>query len=387
MSDETRPDGQDRVARLRDEIHRTHHDRLTLSGYLGSTTNLLRGGPLYRQSLYDDGMEWLRETLPLVQTGGEPTAELVDTLETFHDEFTAHAAYDVAKAAKTLMKGKALVGQRPKLLRQVADVEMRCVYYSWLLGHRAAGQRVAALAFGLAMDSPGELAQVEYLGTAVAAAMFRGTMNRERAHLDGIVQAARFGALAKDFLKARATTTAEQKGAISEAVGQALRDLMDNPHGGVQADIIQVMPEPMIGDGEIEVEAPPLQGLVPVPTLDHLPGSYPTEGRPSSTSWSVKGQYGHVSGRMLPFVEAMAPKEFLDVLVPEFPFAERALRTLAQDLVGARSARFRPSALLGKPGIGKTRLLRRVAEVCGLPFTLYPAAGQADGAFGGTSRQ
>ncbi|MBM1170188.1 AAA family ATPase [Microvirga arabica] len=387
MTDDTNT-RDNRVARMRDEIFRTKHDRLTLAGYLLSTTELLRGGPLYRQSLLDDGHEWLREYLPLMQGVGEEARALVDALEEFHDEFTAKAAYTAANAAKALMLGPALTGRTPKIVRQILDVYMRCMYYAWLLGHREAAKCVAALAFDLAMDSPGEVAQVEYLGTAVAAAMVRGTVNRERAHADGIAQAARLGGLAADFLTARGTPTDEQKSRISAAVGTALKKLMDNPEGSVQLDVFQALPEPELGDGDIPFEEPASKGKVVFPAFE----AYQTEAesRRVSAMAAQKAKVGHLAGRVLPFDPPRPADEVYQALDAEFPYAEEANEAFAQDTVVANQrgyAWIRNSLLLGHPGLGKTRYARRLCEIVGLRYLLHSMAGQADGAVSGTNAQ
>lgn len=393
MTDDNNRSGDpERVARLRAEIHRTHHDRLTLSGYLPSTTELLRGRQPYRQSLFDDGMEWLRETLPLMQGAGDAAAALVDALEQFNDEFTAKSAYAAAKAARALLDGPGLPGLPARTLKvshRILDVHLRCMFYAWALGHRRARWHVAQMAFDLAVDSPSELAQVEYLGMAVAAGTARGTVNHARAHMDGIVQAARLGALVKDFLRAKATPTQEQKGQISEAVGVALKDLMDNPGGSVQLDVFQVFPEePLLGDGDIPLEEPPVRGRVVFPAFAAY--QTPEEGRRASSMAAQKAKLGHLAGQILPFAPPQDPEVVYRALDAEFSYAREANEAFAQDTVVANQRGYawtRNSLLLSQPGLGKTRYARRVAEVCGLGYMLHPLAGQSDGAASGTSSQ
>jgi hypothetical protein len=387
MTDDNRAGEPERVARLRDEIHRVHQERLELSGHLSSTTELLRGGRLFRQSLLDDGLEYLREYIPLMQSCGDGTAALVDALEQFHDTFTAQAAYAAAKAAQALMDSRSLPARTVKLSHRILDVHLRCMYYAWLLGSRQAARHVAAMAFDLAMDSPGELAQVEFLGTAIAAGMARGTFNRERAHADGIATAARLGGLAQDYLTAKGSPTDEQKGKISQAVGKALRRLMDNPAGEVQADIYQVLPEePVLGDGEIEVDKPAPKGRIVFPAFEVASSS--TDGRRTGPSAFVRSRVGHVAGKLLPYDPPADPEAVFKALQAEYPQAEAANAAIAQDAVVSQQlgyAWLRPSLLDGVPGVGKTRYARRAVEVSGLRYLLHSASGSHDASIAGTS--
>jgi ATP-dependent Lon protease len=65
-----------------------------------------------------------------------------------------------------------------------------------------------------------------------------------------------------------------------------------------------------------------------------------------------------------------------------------ALRVLMGDLqVSGNCARFRPTLLVGPAGSGKSRLVRRLAEICGLRINRYDAASASDSSFGGTARR
>lgn len=136
-------------------------------------------------------------------------------------------------------------------------------------------------------------------------------------------------------------------------------------------------------------------GSDPAPTLvvieehglDHLPGNATSGSSNSHRGATPRGEYQPMAGRALPLVhgaDVTAAKAALDC---EFPWLADVTATLLQDLVGGRFTRLRPTLFLGPPGGGKTRYARRIGEMLDLPVTLYSAAGVADAAFGGTSRQ
>ncbi len=79
-------------------------------------------------------------------------------------------------------------------------------------------------------------------------------------------------------------------------------------------------------------------------------------------------------------------------LIAEFPYMRPPIDRIGDDLrlaqaTGLRSLRLRPLLLVGPPGVGKSRFGRRLAEVCGVPFTMIGAGGSGDNrSIAGTSR-
>jgi len=70
------------------------------------------------------------------------------------------------------------------------------------------------------------------------------------------------------------------------------------------------------------------------------------------------------------------------VLNSEFPWFSQVIDHIANQLTARAHGRsvfgFKPLILLGDPGIGKTRFVRRLAELSGVPWRLLPLAGKAD---------
>ena len=86
-----------------------------------------------------------------------------------------------------------------------------------------------------------------------------------------------------------------------------------------------------------------------------------------------------------PLPLAQWPKDlyWTDVLYEEFPWMDKAVRVverqqaLSQNL-GSERLHFRPLLLLGPSGVGKTRFLRRLGELLGVPTIFIPLAGSQD---------
>lgn len=71
----------------------------------------------------------------------------------------------------------------------------------------------------------------------------------------------------------------------------------------------------------------------------------------------------------------------------EYPHAFAAVDMLLRDLREGTPLKFKPTILVGPPGSGKSRLVRRLATLLAAPFVMrYDASGVNDGQFAGTSK-
>lgn len=101
-----------------------------------------------------------------------------------------------------------------------------------------------------------------------------------------------------------------------------------------------------------------------------------------------KHEFHPIAGKPLPLTTFGGDvAKVSDNLCRRWPWAAETIRALLMDLVGQPWIRFRPTILLGPPGTGKSSLALEIARAVGLAPTLYSAAGNADGSFGGTSAQ
>jgi hypothetical protein len=101
----------------------------------------------------------------------------------------------------------------------------------------------------------------------------------------------------------------------------------------------------------------------------------------------AKRVFAVLEGKRLPVTPTPDVAGARRALAAEFPYAAAQIDVMLGDMVGAASARFRPTLLVGPPGIGKSRLARRIGEVSGLHVCRYNGAGANDSAFGGTARR
>ncbi|CUT13434.1 AAA ATPase central region [Bradyrhizobium sp.] len=90
----------------------------------------------------------------------------------------------------------------------------------------------------------------------------------------------------------------------------------------------------------------------------------------------------------LPLVVCRDAAEVRERLQEEYPYAWREVAMLTQDLRSGEPARIKPTLLLSRPGIGKTRLIRRLAENISpdLYVSRFDAASAFDGMYGGTPK-
>ena len=89
----------------------------------------------------------------------------------------------------------------------------------------------------------------------------------------------------------------------------------------------------------------------------------------------------------LPLVPVPPLHEVRNQLLFEFPYAEHVIDFALADLVGRRTVQFRPLLLVGEPGGGKSRFVRRVAEILNVGM-LANGREPLDGAvFAGTDKR
>jgi hypothetical protein len=102
----------------------------------------------------------------------------------------------------------------------------------------------------------------------------------------------------------------------------------------------------------------------------------------------IANAYKKLIGVRLPVVRAGELSAVRERLAGEFPHAAEQIGVLLSDLVEGDEIRFRlPTLIVGKPGGGKSRLVRRLCAELKLPLLRYDAAGSGDNAFAGTPRR
>ncbi|MCS3893449.1 hypothetical protein M2171_002582 [Bradyrhizobium japonicum USDA 38] len=117
------------------------------------------------------------------------------------------------------------------------------------------------------------------------------------------------------------------------------------------------------------------------PTLTVMPAARATKLN------SNNKPFQEILDKPLPLVCARNLVEAQRRLGYEFPHAATALSVLFKDLREDEPIKMRPTILVGTPGCGKSRLVRRFAKAVGLQHVQrYDGASAGDGHFGGTSK-
>jgi hypothetical protein len=99
------------------------------------------------------------------------------------------------------------------------------------------------------------------------------------------------------------------------------------------------------------------------------------------------GLYKDLCGRNTQLAWTTRLTEIRQTLRAEFPHALAAIDMMLVDLREDEPVAFRPFVLLGEPGCGKSRMVRRLAELLDMRLRRYDAAGSSDNAFAGTPKR
>ena len=93
-----------------------------------------------------------------------------------------------------------------------------------------------------------------------------------------------------------------------------------------------------------------------------------------------------IDGADVPLVVCRDAYAVRKALEAEYPHAQAAVAKLTQDLRDGEPVRMRPTLLVGPPGSGKSRMVRRLAELLNVYVYRVDATAAADGFFAGTNR-
>lgn len=98
------------------------------------------------------------------------------------------------------------------------------------------------------------------------------------------------------------------------------------------------------------------------------------------------GEYRDLVGQHLSFVMTPNLSEVRAALLREYPHAVREIGVLLRDLKQGTPAVMKPMLIVGEPGGGKSRVVRRLGEALGLFVYRYDASAAMDNMFGGVSK-
>ncbi len=101
----------------------------------------------------------------------------------------------------------------------------------------------------------------------------------------------------------------------------------------------------------------------------------------------MQAEFQGMLGEPVPLVPTRDVRQAYRRLVAEAPHARAIIDVVLRDTAGSRTAAWRPTILVGKPGSGKTRLCLRICQELHVPHRLFACGGVSDSSFNGTSRQ
>jgi hypothetical protein len=107
----------------------------------------------------------------------------------------------------------------------------------------------------------------------------------------------------------------------------------------------------------------------------------------STQAKEAAAEFQDMTSRKMPLYPAPDVAKVRSALVAEFPYAVKMIDVVLSDLVGKDACRFRPTVIVGPPGCGKNRFVRRLGEVCGLYIDWFDGSGAGDNSYGGTARR
>jgi hypothetical protein len=107
----------------------------------------------------------------------------------------------------------------------------------------------------------------------------------------------------------------------------------------------------------------------------------------TTTAKECLREFKDIIGRRLPLATAPDMARVRRVLHDEFPYAQAQIDLLLTGMIEGEPIRWRHALLVSKPGSGKSRLARRLAEELGVGLHRYDGSGSSDNAFGGTPRR
>lgn len=140
------------------------------------------------------------------------------------------------------------------------------------------------------------------------------------------------------------------------------------------------IPDEFRGGPEDEPEPAPepdVPSVVAVPLLD--------PAKATSHTRDIIRSFAGVAGERLPIAQVKDLAQSASRLAAKWPYARELIHLILMDLVHGGNVVFRPTILVGDPGIGKSALVRAIADELGLPSQTYDLGGQADSSMMGTS--
>jgi hypothetical protein len=121
------------------------------------------------------------------------------------------------------------------------------------------------------------------------------------------------------------------------------------------------------------------------PTRSRSPSVVVMRGR-NAEQRGLPTAWRNLRDKKLPLVVANDVARIRDTLHREFPHALQTVNLMTRDLREGQPVRLQPMLLLGQPGSGKSRLVRRLADLLEIYTYRYDGAASHDGTYAGTAK-
>jgi hypothetical protein len=107
----------------------------------------------------------------------------------------------------------------------------------------------------------------------------------------------------------------------------------------------------------------------------------------TSTAKEARREFKSIVGKRIPFALAPDMAKVRRILHDEFPHACAQIDPLLAGMIEGKPIKWKSAILVGSPGAGKSRLVRRLAEALGAGLHRVDGAAASDNAFAGTARR
>lgn len=331
---------------------RARRDRhaIIIEGTLPTTTELLDGAPFFKDSIERDVQVWCDG---LLQQGMPP--ELTAALQTLRDTKNSVACALVLDADD---REKALKRERDRIriyAAMMGDAEHADDLKIEML-QRASSAKIHSFS-NFVRRAVAEGMDSRVFGMNVA---FQRGQDRLR-DIQGVAE--------KWFSAATWIADGEKAEGFVAAVNKAM------PPSEIDEDAEFLA---TVGEDRAESVKPAAGGLVVVPTM---PTAATSHKRDIQRSWSG------IQGKQLPLIGRGDVGAHRESIVRRWPHAADIVDVILSDLAASQAVRFRPTMIVGPPGSGKSSLVKKIADIVGLPCDLISLAGTSDSAMMGTSAQ
>lgn len=318
--------------------------------YLPSATDLILGMPFFGNSFTDDMTEFVNRT-----SSSLASCETAEPLLRFLSTLVDDPGLSLIQSIISLLKSMPISGDYDH-----DELTNRMDLYAAFLGCEAAAIRVALTAASLGMSpwsrprGSGSVFFGQAIGWMLVMDDYYEAPEQRRSDVEFRGDRAIYAILSES--SCFTNTVVSPKRGRNKAL---LKPKADRERERVEKD----------ADGP---------GIV---VISEIGNKNSAEGKRVAREWAS------LVGRRLPLAPVPDLRGVRDVLRSEYPFAHDVIDRLLTDLATQATVSFRPTVLVGSPGIGKSAFAMRLFQALEVPCMTYSCGGVSDSSLAGTSRR